>query len=191
MSKLALVYIDVTKHIVSAVLAQSGSGTPKLEDLVGTGPRIRDMTTLVPAINVASSAVGLKVLVFDTAFFATNQETLEGLLDNPLDYCLQLKDPTDPASPLIPVPADVTLGLDISPATTSPGISLTLGAVAKALTLLVLVQRGAIDSSPIASAPISIVPGAAAAPPFPLTVQSKDEAWLLVETQKPVLRTIT
>jgi hypothetical protein len=191
MSSLALVYVDATKHIVSSALVQSGYTTPpKVEDLVGTGPRIRirKPTTGSFAVNVASATVGLKVLVLDTAAFANDRATLDGLLSNPLDYCLQRKTPVDPT--LIPTPALSTLGLDVSPAAANAKIIQTQNNNGpSSLVLLFLVQHDTIDSSPTALP--STIPIGSPAPPALPVLQATDSVCLLVETQKLVLKTLT
>src|SRR5216683_2891539 len=102
MSSLALVYVDVTKHIVSSALVQSAYSTPpKLEDLVGTGPRIRDPDSGAPAINVASANVSLKILVLDTSTF-NDRAMLDGLLGDPFNFYLAPKNAHDLTSPLVP-----------------------------------------------------------------------------------------
>jgi hypothetical protein len=200
MGTLALVYLDATNHVVCSVLVQSGFSTPpSVEDLVGTGPRIRDPGTDLLAVNVATAALGLKVLTFDTSAFATDRATLEGLLADPLGYGLQPKDPADTKSPLVAVPAQDsagTAGLNVS----SSGGSGTLAhdnsntvalpnASAKALQLQVVVQRGAIDASPISS-PANTIGPTQAARPLQVALQSQDRVWILVETYRPRLQTV-
>jgi hypothetical protein len=188
MSSLAIVYVDATKHIVSSTLIQSGYATPpKVADLVGTGPRIRDPATGVPAINVAADKLALKVLVPDPAILQ-DRPTLEGLLGNPLNYCLRLKDPLDPSSPLVPTLAQ-TSSSGLTLVTTSPASVALAAAASRALQLVVLVQRGSIEAAPIVSPPGTVGPSTATSP-LQETLQSGDWLWVLVESWQPVLEKI-
>jgi hypothetical protein len=193
MSTLALVYVELTKHVVSSVLVQSGrSASPTLEELVGAGPHLRDAPSGAVAVNVASTALDLKVLTLDTAAFANDHAKLDGLLGNPLAYCLQLTNPADPTSlaPTLAQPTTGAAGLTLTnPLVPGAGNTVALKVAAPTpLDLVVLVQRGAIDASPIAAPKNTVGPALNPASSLQVSLQSKDWVLVLVGTFQPMLK---